>query len=373
MRKLCIVHFVELEKFPPAINLIRYLASRRESNFSIDVLTTTSNENRVPAIEGVTIHSLVKWKQQMSKIGRAWQYAWFNLRAFVSLIRIRPDVILYYESLSSGPPLLYKKFVNRSVEIYVHYHEYTSPQEYESGMLLNRWLHKMEMNWYKKTNWLSHTNQDRMNLFLKDVNSHSPSFTYTLPNYPPRQWSRIAAKERSQKTRFVYVGAISLDTMYVKEMVDFICSHASECSLDIYSSNLSGEVTSYLEASGCDAIHFMGEVAYDQLPGVLSNYDVGLVIYKGHIPNYIYNVPNKLFEYHVCGLDVWFPSSMISSLKFQTGNTFPKIFAVDFSQLKSLDLKKVLDRSGLSEKQYEFNCEIAYRPLAEKLEGQHGR
>jgi hypothetical protein len=48
----------------------------------------------------------------------------------------------------------------------------------------------------------------------------------------------------------------------------------------------------------------------------LINYDIGVTIYNGHIPNYIYNVPNKILEYLACGLNVWYSSELISTQKF---------------------------------------------------------
>ena len=57
-------------------------------------------------------------------------------------------------------------------------------------------------------------------------------------------------------------------------------------------------------------INFRGAISQSDFPLIISQYQIGLVLYKGHIPNYIYNAPNKLFEYLACGLDVWYPICM---------------------------------------------------------------
>ena len=44
-------------------------------------------------------------------------------------------------------------------------------------------------------------------------------------------------------------------------------------------------------------VQFKGHINYDNLPTTLNKYQVGVILYKGHIPNYVYNAPNKLFEY----------------------------------------------------------------------------
>jgi hypothetical protein len=60
-------------------------------------------------------------------------------------------------------------------------------------------------------------------------------------------------------------------------------------------------------------INLFESINYFKLPEVLIKYDVGLTIYKGFIPNYIYNVPNKVFEYLACGLKVWYSKDLLTT------------------------------------------------------------
>ena len=94
--------------------------------------------------------------------------------------------------------------------------------------------------------------------------------------------------------------------------------------------------------------------------------DVGVVLYNGHIPNYIYNAPNKLFEYLACGLDVWFPDVMAGSMDYVNKNGFPKVLSIDFNNLNKFDLAAAIERQG-SESKYLFFCEEALKPLIDKL------
>lgn len=59
----------------------------------------------------------------------------------------------------------------------------------------------------------------------------------------------------------------------------------------------------------------MNPIDYYELPKELIKYDIGLVLYKGHIPNYIYNVPNKVYEYLACGLQVWYSKDLLTTDK----------------------------------------------------------
>jgi hypothetical protein len=159
--------------------------------------------------------------------------------------------------------------------------------------------------------------------------------------------------------------------MFLAEMAGYVKGRPNECYWDIYSTNVSNEVLAFFKANEDSNIKFKGGVPYDELPQILSQYHIGLILYRGHIPNYVYNIPNKLFEYHVCGLDVWFPTTMESSLELVTKSSYPKICAVDFEKLFSIDLMKAVDRSGLVKLQHDYSCEQVFKLLNEKLTKGH--
>ena len=58
---------------------------------------------------------------------------------------------------------------------------------------------------------------------------------------------------------------------------------------------------------------------------------------------------------------------MKSAFEYQTTDTYPRIVAVDFTQLNTLDLFATVDRTGMREKQRDFSCEVALAPLAATL------
>ena len=55
-------------------------------------------------------------------------------------------------------------------------------------------------------------------------------------------------------------------------------------------------------------------VPYMDLPMVLTEFDLGLIIYRGLIPNYQFNQPNKLWEYLGCKLPVVVSSNLDDSM-----------------------------------------------------------
>ena len=314
MHKIFIIHFQPLELYPPVINLLRFLSKENTGKAAIHVISTNPAGRNLFQVPAVRLHRPARWSKPMSSIKRAWLYLAFNFGALWLLVRHRPSKVLYYETMSAFPAVWYKKLFNRSAALFVHYHEYTSPAEYASGSSLNRWLHRLELSVMPAMQWVSHTNRDRLNLFLNDIGGKSLVQTTVVENLPPASWKNVIDQHHHSRTnsiRTVYVGAFSLETLYVKEWASFVQQYPQKYSWDIYSDNYDAEAIVWIQQLNAANISFKGAVQYDELPATLASYDVGVILYKGHIPNYVYNAPNKLFEYLACELDVLFPDSMM--------------------------------------------------------------
>lgn len=332
-QRIVVVHFNPFDKYPPAVNAVRYLSQQSGGSAGIHVITTRADKTHWHLnISGVKISKLIFLHSKLSRARRILKYAAFNLKALYRMCMFRPDTILYYETLSAWAPCVYKKWINKSARLFIHYHEYTSPEEYKNDMILNRWLHRMENGMYMQAAWISHTNQDRMEMFLNDIKPVAPVNTHILPNYPPASWQTSSKSFEPDEARigFVYVGALSLETMYTKEMSKFIAASPDKFYWDIYSDTFDADVTDFLQTLNAGNIRFKGPVVYDDLPGVFYRYDIGVILYKGHILNYVYNAPNKLFEYQACGLSVWFPVGMKGCYPYICEDKIPEVLPVDF-------------------------------------------
>src|SRR4051812_10029136 len=107
MKRLMIVHFQPLEKYPPVINFIRFIAERQNDNLSFQVITTHPGiDKAIIDFPGAHINRLVTWKKS-SRISRLVFYIMFNVKSLWALIKARPSRILYYETLSSFGPWIY--------------------------------------------------------------------------------------------------------------------------------------------------------------------------------------------------------------------------------------------------------------------------
>jgi hypothetical protein len=219
--------------------------------------------------------------------------------------------------------------------LFVHYHEYTTQQEYRNGMSLEYFNYKLENLFKNKYYWFSHTNEIRLNLFSSDFDNLPKEKLYVMPNYPLESWYSTNKKNEylnTSKIELVYIGAISFADTYIKEILDFVHMNQDKYNIDLYSFNLSNDVLTYIQSLKCNSIKYSGSVNYNEIPSILINKDVGLILYKASTLNYIYNAPNKLFEYLSLGLDVWFSSEMKGCYSYKT-NISPKVIAVDFQNI----------------------------------------
>jgi hypothetical protein len=234
-------------------------------------------------------------------------------------------------------------------------------------MLLVKAMHKQEAKMYPHSyHWTSQTNEVRLQKMIRDnhLESMDQCVFHVMPNYPSQFWAKSKTNYGiSKKIRLVYVGSLGYDTTYLKELTEWAGKNESDVTLDLYSHNIDEKAKSFLSSVNTDGIQFRGSINYSQLPEVLTNYDVGLVIYKPVSDNWIYNAPNKVFEYLACGLDVWFSKTMTYAMNLTTDATYPKIIAVDFDKLEEFDLKKAINRDGLSYRETGFFYENVYHEI----------
>ena len=170
-------------------------------------------------------------------------------------------------------------------------------------------------------------------MFHNDYNFLEYKLLNIYPNFPPANWKTLKNIKlyNKQTISFVYVGSLSFETMYLKEFISWISLNPKTYNFDIYtSSNIKQELNNILQFNNITNVKIYDEVNYFDLPKFLINYDYGVVLYKGHIPNYVYNVPNKVFEYLSCGLNVLYSNKLLSINNFKKINNINNIIDFDF-------------------------------------------
>lgn len=368
MNKIVIVHFAPIELYPPILNLIRTV----ESNFNngieaIKIITTAQpvyiTSKYFSSNPLVNIYRFGKSSEKLGPIQRYWNYLFFFVRCFLTLVWQRPKKILYFETISSGPVYLYKRFVKRDCVVMIHYHEYTAPKEH-TGVI--KYLHYFEMYLYPISAWVSHTNRFRMDYFAKDILPLVLPNPQILCNYPPKSWQKVPRTTTQSPLKIVYIGALGLTSMYVNEFANWVSKQKGKVQWDIYAWNYSNEVKLFFDSLDCNFIRLNKAVDYFSLPTILEGYDVGVILYKGVIYNHVYSVSNKLFEYLTIGLDVWFPSEIKGSLDLVSRDRSPKVIPIDFNRIDEIELIETSKKTEIV-KTYNLSCEEELLPLLNLL------
>ena len=369
---LIILHFQALEMYPPIMNIVT-AAEKFGNDFNIHVVTNTSKlrlTNYKSQSSNIQIVRVSRISEEDYLFIRLFKYVKFYFAGLFYLIRYRPKVVLYFETLSALPALIYKIILKRGVHLFAHYHEYSTLEEFRTGMILNRFNHWLENKLYKKFTWISHTNALRLEKFRVDhqLASESNVIFATMPNYPPRRWeAEPKSKELNTPYKLIMLGAIGYDNMYLKEIVEWVTATPTLFKLDFYSNNIDEKARAYLSLFKNTNVALLDPIDYDRIPEILENYDIGLVIYKPFSENTIYAVSNKVFEYHVCGLDVWFPFEMVGTNPFIITRSYPKIVAIDYLRLNEMNINEVIDRGNLPKIKYQYYCEDVYQYLYGKI------
>lgn len=371
-KKVAIIHFHPVEYYPPIHNLLTYISDNQKNVYIY--FYSTKNEKGLNKVNyNITKDfRITKIKQNSNRLLRFLKYIYFNIFTIFSILRIRPDSILYVESISSFPAYLVSKFFFKKTQILIHYHEYTTPEQYQNDMKIVRYLHKKETFLYRKAIWLSQTNSDRLKLFksnFPEVNFHDT--LKTLPNFPPKKWKNNNKECKQRQINFpiklVYIGSLAKGNMYSEELLNWVKKQKGKITLDLYAINFHADIIDFLQTLNCNYIEFKGGLNYQEIPMVLPKYDVGIIMYKAVTPNVKYCASNKLFEYLACDLDVWVSKEMVSSSPYVRTNYYPKVLKVDFSDLNNFDWKKAIDRKGLEYKPTNYFCENVLPKLTAKL------
>lgn len=376
MKKIAVVHYMPLEYYPPVTNFLNYIGSLKNS--AITVFSATNTKNR-KEFKNNAVGEISRVNFPVSSdtaFTRFFKYFKFNFNCFFKLLRFNPSEIIYFESYSAGAVYWYLRFFGKKKNLKVHYHEYSSPEWYDNGMRLVKLFHSYETKFlYSKADWISHTNQERIDLFLNDHPYIDPKKMHVVPNYPPKSWNRINSvnklkqSNQSNPLKTIYVGSLSLEATYIKEYCEWIGQQEGKVTFDIYSYNLHEDTRQYLRSINLPYINFYDTgVEYDDLPQVLEKFDVGVILYKGLTENYVHNAPNKLFEYLVCGLEVWFSHKMKGCFPY-ISKEHPRILPVDFCSLDSKLLVEKANSDISKGSTLEYTSERALKPLVEALTG----
>lgn len=368
--KIFILHILPIELFPPILNLLKY--EKFNSSFSVTVFTSYNKKNRTAFVSDlVRIKRITYFGFLQNFFLKLILLFWYNIKSLYELVRNKPSKILYYEPHSSFPIYLYKRIFNPNVDLYIHYHELYTNADFDSDSMRSiKFFNVIEKKYlYTKAKWISQTNANRLSIFKEENSLISESILKVFPNYPPSDWNQSKNKSFGKETiRVVYFGALSFENTYIREIVSFFSQYPDLVEFDIFSYNLHDDVLEYLRTNTYDNIRFYEEgIEYFDIPKMSVKYDLGLILYKGHNMNYIYNAPNKLFEYLTCGLNVWFPEEILGCRPIINSVSTPYVENVDFGNLKDEVISNHFEKIRMKFIPSSYNCEVQFDKLIKSI------
>ncbi|MFC1688469.1 hypothetical protein ACFL07_02265 [Pseudomonadota bacterium] len=370
--KIAYLHNLPLEYYPPASNFLDLAGQSKEAEVRV---FTTHNRKQRKDYEGEAI-KITRSNPSDPQAFAPWRLRvalWWHLRTAISLLFFRPEAIIYVEPHSAIAAYLYCRFFRGSARLFIHHHEFYELEDYDRpGMRMPRLGNHLERNYlFQRAVWISQTNSDRLRLARQDNPDISSAVWNILPNYPPQTWAEHATVRLQQAVRspmrLIYVGAASFEDTYIEEIVRWVAAFPEQVELHVCGYNVAPDVWDWLAKEQFSNVSYDARgYVYEELPTVLENFDIGLVLYKGNTTNFIYNVPNKVFEYLQCGLDVWYPMEMagIRNFRFQNPGA---LYELNFADLSEWSPFAYQPPDGGSVTCSSYTAENAFAPLFEAL------
>jgi len=369
LKRLFVLHILPLEFFPPVTNLLNIL--NNDVDLSTSVFSTFNTKKRPDyRLTNIPIHRTVYPANASNFVFKILYFFASIVFPVYRMLVFRPNVILYFEPHSAFPVYIYKKFFNKKVSVFIHYHEYYPKEAFKDPAMASiNFYHQLEMAFlYKKAEWISQTNSDRLDFFSKDYPNIKKRKLHVLANYPPSSWfNKNQTAVDDGIVKMFYIGAISFESTYIREVVNFVIERPKRLKLDIYSYNIHSDAKLFLESLNMSNINFFDKgLPYEEIPKTASQYNLGLVLYKPHNTNYKYNAPNKLFEYLVCGLDVWVSEKLLGCKPFLNENSKPNVLAVNFENLTD-EVLDSFDSTNQTQREIRFNCQNELKQLIQEI------
>ena len=372
--RIAYIHQLPLEIYPPATNALAIFA--RQVGWQVRAWSSANRKGLPPyAATGVVVMRPAYPGPLVGSGRRLAGFLRWHWGVASELASWRPDVVMSVEPHSALAVWLYYRFYGGSARLMIHHHEYYAPADFlKPGSRTSRWCHHFEMSYlFARAEWISQTNSARLTLMQADCAAVTAAKGRVWPNHPPAQWSARAkhgmvesAQPAGSPLRLIYVGSLSFEDTFVRELIEWVAAHPGKVSLHVCGHNVRPDVWAWIESldSGHVSTNPAG-CAYDELPELMMRFDVALVLYKGNTLNFVHNVPNKAVEALVCGLEVWYPQEMTAMVGLHRQFPALRLREVDFRRLPADLARAAGSRAGIDPPA--LSSEAAIQPLLQVL------
>ncbi|MEM1084360.1 MAG: glycosyltransferase [Verrucomicrobiota bacterium] len=151
-----------------------------------------------------------------------------------------------------------------------------------------------------------HAEPNRMDYFKRKHGGRDKPQA-VLENFP-RHYSGNGGRERfsEKRVRVLYLGALGKDR-YTEELVEIGRALGDRISLDLVgfaTPEFMAELESKHGMNPSEHVRILPPVAYEEIPALLSGYDIGLAFYMHTGLNNYFCAPNKIYDYFMGGMPV---------------------------------------------------------------------
>lgn len=372
--KIAFIHLLPLEIYPPATNAVEILS--RQKGWEVRVWSSVERKGKPSyQLAGVAVERPDYPGPQCGSLARLVGFVRWHVRVAWELARWRPAVIIAVEPHSALAVWIYYRLLGGGARLFIHHHEYYAPRDFlKPGNRTSRICHYFEKtDLFRRAEWVSQTHETRLQMLMRDCMAVTVAKGRLWPNHPPREWGRRAqAARKGQQSsamdlplRLVCVGSLSFEDTFIREVAEWVVGRPGQVSLHVCGHNVRPDVWQWLAGLAAPNIACQpAGCAYAELPELLVQFDVALVLYKGNTLNFVHNVPNKVVEALVCGLAVWYPPELAGMRFYQQRSPDLPLYEVDFRCLADGMPGTMFQRRLLP---VSYTAEHAIEPLLECL------
>lgn len=299
--KLCVVHYLPIEQYPPLQNLMEALGAQERMSSVIFCGSVEALEHH----SQVVTENMVAYYSPFTHDGGWRQKCEFAKRVRIESLKRQFDCVLAFGDELSG--LVCSRITSKVKAL--HLHELPPKLSFRNKYISKTLFFEIVMLHFaiRRFRWVSQVTPKRAEIFSRRFHVQCRN----LFNFPPASFTSINLEKReNRRLRVIYVGSCNPISVQVSTLK--VLCRSQKVELSVLPTNTQG----LEQLKNLRGIKVLDRVPYPELPGLLQQFDVGLILYNGHSDNMRFGVPNKLAEYLRCGLHVVYHNALESVTEF---------------------------------------------------------
>lgn len=310
--KILACQYSHIEGYPPTFNAVNVMASQGHTVYVLmrkDMITKWSYHENIKITYVGDYEDRFEF-EKTSKFHKIKEFFVFLKRMRSLIKKNNPDIVLLYDNIPLMAYSILKLYTLKKNKVWYHNHDSNILSDYKK-FSLNYFAFFFEKRAFKFIDFFTIPQLERFRLFnLKKYKG----LKFVIPNYPPKylfKSNNKAVKTPEKVIKLIYPGNIN-ENIGIENVIPLLGTKVRGC--DIYL-KLIGDVRDNTKRKFIDLaeqfnvrkhIFFEKRQTYLNMPKIISEYHIGLAMYK---PANLSNAEagtaaNKIYEYAALGLPV---------------------------------------------------------------------